>query len=182
MKMIYLVRHCRAEGQVAEARLTAAGVEQANKLAAFFTDKAIELVVSSPYERAYRSIKPLADKIALPITLDERLTERVLSDRNHPDWQEMLRKTFDDPNLSYEGGESSNIAMNRGIGVVMEALDSGHNNIVIVSHGNLISLMLKYFDDRIGFDEWQSLSNPDVYALAFSTADRPDIQRIWTDE
>ncbi|WP_314588333.1 histidine phosphatase family protein [Paenibacillus terrigena] len=53
-------------------------------------DKDIDYIISSSYERANRTIKPLSDKIAVEIALDERLTERVLSDKNHPVWRERI--------------------------------------------------------------------------------------------
>lgn len=145
------------------------------------SEKDIDCIISSPYERAYRTIKPLFNKIAVEIALDERLTERVLSDKNHPDWREMLRKTYDDLDLCFEGGESSNMAMKRVISVVMEVLKSGNRSIVLVLHGNLISLLLKHFDDRFGFNEWESLSNPDVFHLTFSAEEKPNIHRIWAE-
>jgi len=179
MKNVYVVRHCKAEGQAPDAQLTSVGIEQAEKLAELFLDKEIDFIISSPYERAYRSIKPLSDQIGIEITLDERLAERVLSNKNRPDWRDMLRKTFDDLNLCYEGGESSYTAMSRAVAVVMEVLKSEYKNIVIVSHGNLISLLLKHFDDRFGYKEWESLSNPDVFHLAFPENEKPTIRRIW---
>lgn len=82
--------------------------------------------------------------------------------------------------LCYEGGESSNTATSRIIGVLQEALSSVHSNIVLVSHENLISLLLKYFDHRIGYKEWEALSNPDVFQLSFAAEDKPAIMRIWS--
>jgi 2,3-bisphosphoglycerate-dependent phosphoglycerate mutase len=49
---------------------------------------------------------------------------------------------------------------------------------LLVTHGNLMTLLLKHFDDRIGFAEWQRLTNPDVYRISFS-AERAEIARIW---
>ncbi|GKU78219.1 hypothetical protein L3i20_v226160 [Paenibacillus sp. L3-i20] len=71
--------------------------------------------------------------------------------------------------------------MSRVISVIMKVLDSEKQNIVLVSHGNLISLLLKHFDDRIGFKEWESLTNPDVFHLTFSTEEKPNIHRIWAE-
>ncbi|MBG9794113.1 phosphoglycerate mutase [Paenibacillus dendritiformis] len=180
MKNVYVVRHCKAEGQAPDAPLTAAGVRQADKLAEFLADKNIEQILSSPYERACRTIAPLANKLGMDIALDDRLAERVLSGKSHPAWRDMLRKTYDDLDLCYEGGESSAAAMKRAGSVIAEALESGYNNVVIVSHGNLISLLLKHFDDRFGFKEWEALSNPDVYHLSFEQ-NAPAIRRIWTE-
>lgn len=179
-KNIYIVRHCKAEGQEPHAALTKSGVRQAEELAAIFMDKEIDCILSSPYERAMGTIKPLADQLGIEVELDHRLAERVLSSENHPEWRDRLRHTYDDLDLCYEGGESSNTAMGRAISVVMEALNREHNNIIVVSHGNLISLLLKYFDNRIGFKEWEALSNPDVFHLSF-TEDTPVIRRLWVE-
>ncbi|RJE87429.1 histidine phosphatase family protein [Paenibacillus sp. 1011MAR3C5] len=180
MKNIYIVRHCQAEGQAPDAPLTAAGAQQAGRLAQFLSGKNIDYIISSPFSRAYRTITPLADKLGVEIVLEERLSERVLSAQNHPEWRNMLLQTYEDLDLCYEGGESSNTAMGRAISVVKEVLDSKNSNIVVVSHGNLISLLLKHFDHRIGFKEWERLSNPDVYQLSF-LEDEPSIHRIWVD-
>ncbi|MDU5141226.1 MAG: histidine phosphatase family protein [Paenibacillus dendritiformis] len=113
MKNVYIVRHSLAEGQAPDAPLTAAGVRQAHKLAEFLADKGIEHILSSPYERAFRAIAPLAEKLGLNIVTDDRLTERILSGSDHPEWRDMLRKTYEDLDLCNEGGESSTTAMNR---------------------------------------------------------------------
>lgn len=176
---LYVVRHCKAEGQQSKAKLTELGTKQAEKLSEFLLHKNIDFIVSSPFERAYRSILPLAKRINIKVVLDDRLIERVLTSEIQPNWLEMLRLTYDDLQISYEGGESSVSAMERGIAVVKEALDSEHKNIVLVSHGNLISLLLKHFDDRIGFNDWVKLSNPDVFHLVFSDKKIIDIKRIW---
>src|SRR5690554_3471376 len=103
MKYIYLIRHCIAEGQSADAPLMELGREQANKLTEFLEPKNFDFIISSPYERARRTIKPLAEKLSMEINIDDRLKERVLSNKNHMDWREMLRKTFDDLDLCYDG-------------------------------------------------------------------------------
>ncbi|MGG4108138.1 histidine phosphatase family protein [Paenibacillus lautus] len=179
MKNVIIVRHCKAEGQAVDAPLTVQGIKQALELAEFLSDKGIDHIVSSPYRRACDTIKPLANLIGVEVVMDERLTERVLSGCNEPAWREMLRQTYDDLDLCYEGGESSRTAMHRAVRVVEEVLQNSSQNAVIVSHGNLISLLLKYYDNRIGFDEWEALTNPDVYQLNFHS-DVLVIQRIWT--
>ncbi|MFN6461759.1 MAG: histidine phosphatase family protein [Nostoc sp. DedVER02] len=57
--------------------------------------------------------------------------------------------------------------MARGIAVIDELLQQETNTIAIVTHGNLMTLILKHFDDRIGYAEWEKLSNPDVYRVQF---------------
>ncbi|HBU80510.1 histidine phosphatase family protein [Paenibacillus sp. UMB7766-LJ446] len=48
MKNIYVVRHCKADGQAPDAQLSAIGAEQAEKLAGFLSNKDIDYIISSP--------------------------------------------------------------------------------------------------------------------------------------
>ncbi|AFH62508.1 histidine phosphatase family protein [Paenibacillus caseinilyticus] len=178
MKTIYVVRHGQAEGQEPGAKLTENGVQQAARLVSFFGGRQVDCILSSPFERAYSTILPLARQRGIQIQTDERLAERVLSGGSHPEWREMLRRTYDDLDLCWEGGESGRAAMKRAAAVVEEVLNSHYTSAVLVSHGNLISLLLKLYDERIGFAEWERLTNPDVYQFSFRD-ELPEIQRIW---
>ncbi|WP_232697460.1 histidine phosphatase family protein [Brevibacillus daliensis] len=178
MKNIYIVRHCKATGQEAEAKLTESGIEQAEKLADFLHHKNIDSVISSPFERAYRTIEPFATRSGIDILTDDRLQERVLIGESHPDWLAMLQKTFEDRDLCYQGGESSNVAMNRAASVLQEVLHSESQNVVLVSHGNLITLLLSHVDETYGFNEWQTMSNPDVYIISYED-NGASVQRLW---
>ncbi|MGG1664419.1 histidine phosphatase family protein [Brevibacillus sp. NRS-1366] len=179
MKHIYLVRHCQATGQAAEAPLTTSGVEQAEQLVPFFDTHPIDRIVSSPFRRAIATIQPLAEERGLMIEQDQRLEERVLSGQPMEDWLDRLRDTFDDLSLCYRGGESSKTAIHRVNELLKEVLSGDANHIVLVSHGCLLTLLMKSVDDQFGFKEWQQLSNPDVFLLTCTENDR-HIKRIWS--
>ncbi|HEY8562565.1 MAG TPA: histidine phosphatase family protein [Pyrinomonadaceae bacterium] len=104
-KKIYLVRHCKATGQSADAPLTPEGADQAEGLAEFLSEAQIASIVSSPFARALESIKPLSTRLNIDIKLDERLIEATLSTIDYSDWLDKLRGTFSDFKLSFEGGE-----------------------------------------------------------------------------
>jgi 2,3-bisphosphoglycerate-dependent phosphoglycerate mutase len=78
----------------------------------------VERIISSPYARATQSIEPLARRLNLAVELDARLVERVLCSGTRPDWQKLLRASFSDLDLSFEGGESGRKAMQRAVAVV----------------------------------------------------------------
>ena len=40
-----------------------------------------------------------------------------------------------------------------------------HQPPSIVTHGNLLALLLRHFDGRVGFAAWEALTNPDVYRV-----------------
>ncbi|HEV7699914.1 MAG TPA: histidine phosphatase family protein [Pyrinomonadaceae bacterium] len=167
-KTIYLARHCEAVGQAAEAGLTGAGVVQAEGLAELLSGTGIGRIVSSPFVRAVESIEPLARRLGVGIELDERLIEAALSTVDHPDWLAKLRDTFSDFELAFEGGESSQAATTRGIAAVKDALALGTDPIAVVTHGRLLTLILKHFDPKYGFEEWQALKTPDVFRVEVS--------------
>lgn len=178
MKRIYLVRHCQAEGQEPDAPLTAEGVRQAEQLYHFFKDRKIEHIRSSPYTRAIDTVKPLSDGVNLGIHTDDRLRERVLSTVPLDDWLARFKDTFDDADLKFAGGESSREATKRGIEVIEELLDRPEQTIVVVTHGGLLSLLIRYFDPKFGFADWQRLTNPDVFQLDMD-GHGATIERIW---
>lgn len=167
-QVVYLVRHCQSTGQAPHAPLTELGKQQAIALADWFRERPIERIISSPLTRAYQSILPLSEQLGLTIEVDDRLIERVLSSVSLDNWRERLAETFADLDLSFEGGESSRIAMARGVAVVNQAIEQTKNPVVIVTHGNLMALILKHFDAQVGYTTWENLQNPDVYSLQMS--------------
>lgn len=177
-KKIYMIRHCEAKGQPPESVLTVKGHDQAGELADFFSGIQIDRIISSPFVRARQTIEPIANRKGVSIELDERLSERILSSKPLDDWIDKLKATYTDLELTFEGGESSKEAMNRIVAVVADVVDDEAENTIIVTHGNIMSLLLHYYDKNFGFEEWKKLSNPDVFLLEF-TGEDCTIRRIW---
>ncbi|MEN2766305.1 histidine phosphatase family protein [Ornithinibacillus xuwenensis] len=178
VKRIYVVRHCQAEGQSPEAKLTKTGKEQAFELARLFDNLRIDRIISSPYKRAIQSIDPIVTKRNINIETNSNLTERILSNKPLEDWLVKLKQTFENMALKLEGGESSQEAMNRIVRVVEDVFQSTSDTTIIVTHGNLMALLLKYYDENFGFEDWRSLSNPDVYLLKM-TSDEVTYEQVW---
>ncbi|MBV9960063.1 MAG: histidine phosphatase family protein [Acidobacteria bacterium] len=177
-RTLYLVRHCQATGQAPEAPLTSEGLAQAQMLAEFLSGSSIERIVSSPFTRAVQSIEPLAQRLGLEIKMDGRLIEAALSTIDYPDWLDRLRSTFSDFDLSFEGGESGRAATARAVAAMSDALQSGTDSTLIVTHGRLMTLILKHFDPTYGFEDWRKLSAPDVYRVTLKDGGS-DVERLW---
>lgn len=176
-KTLYLIRHCQSTGQEPDAPLTAEGQRQAIALVDWLGSASIEQIVSSPFTRAYQSIVPLADYLGLSIKTDERLIEQTLCAIPLDDWREQLAESFIQLDHCLEGGESSRTAMIRGVAAINAALQHPATTTAIATHGKLLTLILKHFDDRFGYAEWADLRNPDVYRLQFLT-EEPIIKRL----
>lgn len=178
MKKIYIVRHCEAIGQPPESSLTQKGFEQSLELNQFFMNIKIDRIVSSPFLRAVQSIQPTVNHKQLQLEIDNRLAERVLSTEVYPDWLARLEETYIDLDLKLKGGESSKEAIERVLSLVKEIINHDSEHTIIVTHGNLMSLLLMHFDSEFGFAEWRMLSNPDVYELSIDTHENK-FKRIW---
>ncbi|MER3127326.1 histidine phosphatase family protein [Bacillus pumilus] len=179
MKTYYIVRHCQANGQSEDASLTPQGITQSQELAQLFSGIQLNHIISSPYTRAIQTTEPLAHAKQLEVQIDKRLSERVLSSKPMDDWFEKLKLSFSDLHMTCEGGESSQEAMDRIVEALYEQIKLGKDHTLFVTHGNIMSLLLKHADPMIGFKEWQQLSNPDVYILKYFHPDQIEIERIW---
>ncbi|MFF1991243.1 histidine phosphatase family protein [Bacillus mycoides] len=179
MKKIIVIRHCSATGQKRDAELTFAGKDQANTLATFLLENQLQIdhIISSPFVRAIDSIRHYALKANLSIEEDERLAERILSNVQMDDWMQKLESTFTNIDIAFSGGESTKQATDRAISLIQEVLKLEHDTTLLVTHGNLLTLILKHFDHTIGFDEWKTLTNPDIYEITLD--EQSIIKRLW---
>ncbi|MER2030678.1 MAG: histidine phosphatase family protein [Solibacillus sp.] len=175
---LYIIRHCEADGQAPNASLTLAGRETSRRLAKFLSDLNIELVISSPFTRAVHTIQSFVQHNNVPFKLDDRLKERVLSSEDIPDWYEKLQQTYIEKDLNFTGGESSNEATKRINELVEELKQCNYKSVAIVTHGNIMSLLLNQSQPHFGFDEWKQLSNPDVFEIDFGN-EQTVVNRIW---
>ncbi|BDP41491.1 phosphoglycerate mutase [Deinococcus aetherius] len=156
---LLLIRHAKATGQAPDAPLTSEGEAQAARLAETLADLGITRIVSSPWRRAVDTVGPLAERLGLTVETDGRLTERVLSGADLPDWMTHLRASFADAELMLAGGESGTLARTRVLTALADARDP-YGLTAVVTHGNLLALAL-----GLDFEGWANLRNPDVWAL-----------------
>lgn len=159
---VFVARHCKATGQEADALLTEEGGKQAESLVACFNGLGIQEVISSPFERAIATVRPFLEASSIPFSIDARLQERILGKSN--DWMRDLRLSYEDEHRVLPEGETTAEATAR-VRSLYDGL-SRDKSYLLVTHGNLMSLLLRSFDHtRFGFDEWRSLTNPDLYLL-----------------
>ena len=176
---LILVRHCEAAGQEPDAPLTVAGQRQARELAAFLSTLPVDAIVASAYLRARQTAEPLADHLHLRIEVDRRLNERNLSPAPIDAWRQLLRDAFADPDLSAPGGESANDVLLRAWSVLNELMAGSPELPAVVTHGNLMALVLHSIDSGFGYAGWENLSNPDVYRVDDSGDGEISFLRFW---
>ncbi len=165
MKILYILRHCIATGQEKTAQLTIKGYKQAEELADFFCKKKIDRIISSPFTRAIESITPTAKTKSIQVELDERLAEREIGPENELSDDEKVKLSFMNMDLKWDNGESNNEAMLRISGLIDELKSDSKENILIVTHGNLMALIIKIFNPQAGYIEFTKLTKPDIYVF-----------------
>ncbi len=178
-RSVLLIRHCAATGQNPEAPLSDAGIEQAHTLADFLSEYPIDHITTSEYLRAQQSIEPFVSRSDLRIHTDTRLNERTLSAEPLDNWEDVVRDSFDDHDLRAPGGESARDVLARAWAALNEIFDADHAMPLVVTHGNLLALVLHSLDDTFGFEGWKSLSNPDVFVLDGAGTGQMRFERIW---
>ena len=162
---IFFVRHCESSGQAPEAPLTAKGAADARALAPRLAPFAIDAVYSSPYARAVQTIEPFAAARRLPINIEPRVRERLLSAEPLDDWLEHIRLSFENFDHRAPGGETLREAQARGLAALQRIFDDGAASAAVVSHGNLVSSLLNRMDPRFGFAAWRAMPNPALYRV-----------------
>lgn len=166
MARLILIRHCESSGQAPDAPLTDAGSRAAQVLADRLTLLAPDAVYSSPYRRARGTVAPFAERAGLPIVEDSRLHERILAATPLDDWLEHIRRSYADvDHRAGAGGETLREVEARGSAALAVIAAAGHALPLAVSHGNLISAILRAADPSFGFEGWRALRNPDLFEI-----------------
>jgi 2,3-bisphosphoglycerate-dependent phosphoglycerate mutase len=178
MKKIYLVRHAQASGQSFDAPLTKEGERDSLRLVDFFHGITIDAIISSPYKRAIDTVTPLANHLGKEIFVDQRLSERVLSNQSLENWKDRLKESFDNFHLCLEGGESNAYGLKRASSLYSDLLQSEKSNFLLCSHGNLSTLFLRLFDSNYGYEQLLQMTNPDVFEITISENEK-SVKRIW---
>ncbi|WAA12809.1 histidine phosphatase family protein [Fervidibacillus halotolerans] len=179
---LYFVRHAHSTYSPDEYNrpLSERGKIDALKVTNLLKHKNIHILISSPYKRAIQTIEGLTDWIGDEIIIEEDFRERRLSRNPVDDFEFAITKVWEDDAFSWEGGESNMVAQQRGIRAVEKILERYEGkNIVIGTHGNIMVLIMKYFDQRFDFTFWNQLDMPDIYKLSFDKHKLIEVKRIW---
>ncbi|MFD6508296.1 histidine phosphatase family protein [Bacillus sp. NPDC060175] len=181
MTTIYFVRHAHSTytKEERERPLSEKGWLDAQNITILLKDEKIDVVISSPYERAIQTVEGIANANKLSIQLEEDLRERLLSKEPVQDFNDAIQKVWEDWTFAYEGGESNDVAQRRAVLCMQNILGKYKGkNILIGTHGNIMVLLMNYFDSKYDFQFWKTLHMPDVYKLIFDNNDFISAERI----
>ena len=175
-KKIYLIRHGKAEmeGSDRTRNLDEDGKVQAislcRKIKKEFHDKKIK-IFSSPFARAVQTVKNLSQDMNVQIEQIVSLEEIKMGKDPQLSKHQIIEKMWSDKNFKTEEGVSQYEHVNN-IKVELDKIfDDFYNSeydLILVSHGNSIGIILKYFFNiQFAFEDWKKISMPDMYFLEF---------------
>ena len=166
---VLLVRHAEATGPLEDDTrgLSDAGRVAAAELADELEPYHLSAIYSSPYTRAIQTVEPIARRRGLRILELVDMRERRLASGVVEDWRAELARSYDDPDYAPSGGETGREAQRRAM-ATLDLLRVRHpdgGRVLVASHGNLISLILRALEPDVGFDFHQAMPNPAIYHL-----------------
>lgn len=179
---LYFVRHAHSIYTPDELNrpLSERGLNDTNHVTELLINENIDIVCSSPYQRAIQTVRGIAEYNKLNIEIIDDLKERTLSSSSVDDFDSAIAKVWSDWEYSWDGGESNNTAQQRGVNSILHLLEkNAGNNIAIGTHGNIMVLIMNYFDTGYDFQFWKQLDMPDIYKLTFRFKKLINVKRIW---
>ncbi|NBJ70364.1 histidine phosphatase family protein [Roseburia sp. 1XD42-34] len=179
---LYLVRHAHSVYTPDEMGrpLSERGFKDSKVVTELLKKEKIDYVFASPYKRAIQTVEGIATYINKEIKIVDTFKERVLAGKPVKDFTAAITKVWQDENFAWQGGESNKTAQKRATDSLFQVLDKYKGkNLVIGTHGNIMVLMMNYFDNRYGSEFWKRLEMPDVYKLSFEDNKLLEIKRIW---
>ncbi|WP_106765795.1 histidine phosphatase family protein [Paenibacillus faecalis] len=187
---LYFVRHGIApfslelERSGSGASLNEQGRDDAQRVAELLLDEGIDVIVSSPYNRAKETVAPLAHLLQKDILLYNELIERPIGSLNEAVSDEELlvgiEQSFRDIDFCMPEGETTRQAQERTIPIMKKLLaEHKGKKIALGTHGNIMTIIMNYFDAKYGFEFWKGTSKPDIYKLEFVDTELTHVERLW---
>lgn len=161
----FIVRHGEAEQNVKHNlnsnpekvfHLTQKGLKQAEIAAVKLSKADADLIFCSPFIRTQETAKIIAEKLKLEITTDNRLREHemgIFDGKNQNDFISSFEDEKERYDKEVEGGESFKEMEKRVLEFINEVNEKyTDKKIIIVTHGDVIRAIMRYFD-RLSVEE-----------------------------
>jgi 2,3-bisphosphoglycerate-dependent phosphoglycerate mutase len=179
---IYFVRHANSSYTPDELNrpLSEKGLDDAKKVTELLSHENITNVIASPYKRAIQTVEGTANYFGLTISIDEGFRERKLADSSVVNFDKVILKYWENFDFCLYGGETGYLAQDRGVQSLKSVLNKYcAGNVVIGTHGNIMVLIMNYYDKKYNYNFWNSLNMPDIYKLSFEDVVLIGVKRIW---
>jgi 2,3-bisphosphoglycerate-dependent phosphoglycerate mutase/probable phosphoglycerate mutase len=141
-KSFYLIRHGDKIKTIGDPGLTELGISQAQATAHYLKKFPVSGIFASPFLRTRQTAEIISQELSLTVIIEPLLRERANwgddPDQSFLEFIEMWRQASIDRDWQPSVGDTSRSAGQR-LQAVIEALAPTSDNVVIVTHGGIIS-------------------------------------------
>lgn len=122
---LYFVRHAHSVYTSDELGrpLSERGMRDAEVVTELLKHERIDIVYSSPYQRAIQTVEGIAKHVGSRIEIEDDFKERKLAATAVDDFLAAVQKVWEDEAFCWEGGESNRLAQQRGVRAVFRILE-----------------------------------------------------------
>lgn len=160
---IYFVRHCQPNYDNHDdlsRELTENGLRDRQLVLEFFSNREVNTIYSSPYKRAYDTVLPLGEKLALPIKKVDDFRERKIDSVWIDNFTEFTKRQWADFSYKLSDGESLKEVQDRNISALNTLLSNETcQSLVIGSHGTAISTIINHFNKNFTYDDFEMIKS-----------------------
>ncbi|MDR2532699.1 MAG: histidine phosphatase family protein [Oscillospiraceae bacterium] len=172
---VFFIRHAESDISIRDPvnrPLTEKGVADRGLVTDFLNDKNIDVVLSSPFKRAFDTVADFAEKNGFEIKPIEDFRERKSDSKENwrDDFVNFMKQQWEDFNYSLSDGECLREVQERNISALNIVLTEYKDmNIVIGTHGTALSTIINYYDNTYGFEDFMAMVNimPWVVKMTF---------------
>ena len=184
---LYFVRHAASPFSLdneLQRGLSEQGQLDSQRVAEILKNEKIDIFVSSSYRRAIDTVRPLAELTNQEIIQYDGLAERAIASIRcvipEAELLKAIEESFNEINYCMPEGETTEQARARSIPII-EKLLTEHNGkkIAIGTHGNIMTIILNFFDPSFGYEFWAQTSKPDIYRAEFEGMNLIHVERLW---
>lgn len=181
MTHVYFVRHAQPNYDNHDdmlRELTPKGLQDRKLVTFFLQDKAIDVVLSSPYKRSVDTVKDFADTYGFDIETIDDFRERKIDSCWIEDFNSFSKRQWEDFDYKLQDGETLREVQSRNIAALENVVQTYENrNVVIGSHGTALSTIINYYQSAFQFAEFEKIKSLMPWIVCF-TFDRAQCVQI----
>ncbi|WP_102028074.1 histidine phosphatase family protein [Salirhabdus sp. Marseille-P4669] len=176
MRKLVLIKHAMPvlsdEVPSNQWKLSEKGKEKAKVLADYLQNYETDTIYSSTEPKAIETASIAAEVLEKKVTVKDDLHEHLRTSKRkiypQQEFQEIIRNFFHYEDMLIFGEETANIAKKRFVNGVKHVLDNAQpdEDVVIVTHGTVMTLFISEFNEINKFDMWSSFGLPSIVELS----------------
>ena len=161
MTRVYFVRHAEPNYDNHDdmlRELSPRGMEDRKLVTEYLADKHIDVVLSSPFKRAYDTVAHFAQTYGYQIRVIDDFRERRIDNCWIEDFTGFAKRQWSDFSYKLSDGECLKEVRDRNVAALKKVLSEyPGKNIVIGSHGTALSTVINYYDSSYGFEDFEKI-------------------------